>query len=47
LVVVVDFGRSVTTTSLDVRKADLSVSEVTNFRVGHVITPRRILVQKY
>ena len=34
LVVVVDSGRSVTTSSLDVGKADLSVSEVTNFRLG-------------
>jgi hypothetical protein len=34
LVVVVASGRSVTTTSLDVGKADLSVSEVINFRLG-------------
>jgi hypothetical protein len=32
--VVVDSGRSVTATSLDVGKADLSVSEVINFRLG-------------
>ncbi len=31
---VVASGRSVTTTSLDVGKADLSVSEVINFRLG-------------
>jgi hypothetical protein len=32
--VVVASGRSVTTTSLDVGKADLSISEVINFRQG-------------
>jgi hypothetical protein len=43
---VVASGRSVTTTSLDVGEADLSVSEVINFRSGTVITPRHLSLQK-
>jgi hypothetical protein len=39
-------GRFVTTISLDVGKADLSVSEVIDFRLGQVITPRCLSLQK-